>query len=133
MRAALHVPCHTAAMGGEEKLAEVLKNIEGLRLVELSDNCCGMGGSWGIKKDNDDKSVRLGEDRAREIKSKNVDAVITPCGMCSLQIGDLTRLRTIHPVQLLDEALRYAKVDRIKEDETPDEELDVDEDGEQGE
>ena len=127
MRAALHVPCHTAAMGGEEKLAEVLRKIEGLRLVELSDNCCGMGGSWGIKKDNDDKSVRLGEDRAREIKSKNVDAVITPCGMCSLQIGDLTRLRMIHPVQLLDEALRYGKESK-KEEETQEDDMDENED-----
>jgi len=109
MRAALHVPCHTSAMGGEDKLREVLKKIERLELVELSDNCCGMGGSWGIKRNNADKSIELGEERAWEIKTANVDTVITPCGMCSLQIGNLTKVKVIHPAQLLDEALRYAK------------------------
>jgi len=37
--------------------------------------------------------------------------------MCSLQIVDLTRLRTIHPVQLLDEALRYAKEGGTEEED----------------
>ena len=109
LRAALHIPCHTALQGGDEALHSVLGWIKGLELVELSDECCGMGGGWGLKRDNAAASKELGRKRAREIASKHVDAIITPCGMCALQLVDLTRIRTIHPVELLEEALQFGK------------------------
>ena len=109
MRAALHVPCHTARIEADDKLRRVLNKIEGLYIVELTDECCGMGGGWGLKNPNAEQSKELGRERAREIVVKNVDAIITPCGMCTLQLGSLTKLRTIHPIELLDEALRVGK------------------------
>ncbi len=119
LRAALHVPCHTYKIDGEEALRKVLAKIKGLEVVELSDECCGMGGSWGLKKTNAGASKELGLERAREIKSKNVEAIITPCGMCALQLKDLAKLRTIHPVELLDEAVRHARETRARETFAP--------------
>jgi len=109
LRAALHISCHEALLGADSALRSVLGRIKGLELVELTDECCGMGGGWGLKQTHAAASKELGRKRAREIASKYVDAIITPCGMCALQLVDLTKIRAIHPVELLDEALQFGK------------------------
>ena len=135
LRAALHVSCHESLLGVDKALRSVLGRIKGLEVVELADECCGMGGGWGLKRPNAWASKELGRKRAREIASKHVDAIITPCGMCALQLVDLTKIRTIHPVELLDQALQFGRKYRAKKvsEEISEEEVPVgDTESEQG-
>lgn len=105
-----HNPCHLRALGVDHDIVELLELIPGLHVRQYSDRCCGLGGIFGMKKDNFDLSMEIGKSLFREIKDSEVDGIATSCGACALQIFQGTLRRPIHPVSLL--AMAYRKRDR---------------------
>ena len=96
-----HNPCHLRALGVDHDIVELLELIPGLHVRQYSDRCCGLGGTFGLNKDNFDLSMEIGKSLFREIKDSEVDRIATSCGACALQIFQGTLRRPIHPVSLL--------------------------------
>jgi Fe-S oxidoreductase len=103
-----HHPCHLRALGAATDVVELLELIPGLRIRQYSDQCCGLGGTFGMKKDNFDLSMQIGSALFCEIKDSGVDEIATSCSACAMQIYQGTQKEGVHPVALLAKA--YQKI-----------------------
>ncbi|MBW2145415.1 MAG: anaerobic glycerol-3-phosphate dehydrogenase subunit C [Deltaproteobacteria bacterium] len=101
MRVAYHNPCHLKALGGGTEVRELLTLIPGIQWVEVPDSCCGLAGTFGMKKANFDLSAAIGASLFRAIREVRPHRVITGCGACQLQITHGTGIPAMHPIQLL--------------------------------
>jgi glycerol-3-phosphate dehydrogenase subunit C len=68
-------------------------------------DCCGLGGTFGFKKEKYDISQEIGKDLAGAISRLNPEIVLSDCEGCRMQIRHLTGLKVLHPVQVLRDAL----------------------------
>jgi len=101
-----HNPCHLRALGISKEPVELLNLIPGLKVKAMGDRCCGLAGTFGLKKGNYDLSMEIGKHLFEEIRQSNVEQVVTSCGSCAMQIAQGTGLKVVHPVTLLAEAYR---------------------------
>jgi len=105
-----HAPCHLKALGVTNEPVELMQLIPGLKVQKYSDKCCGMGGTFGLKSQNYDLSMKIGQRLFDEIAASNADRLVTGCGACGMQIRQGTLREAIHPMKLLAEAYRKAAV-----------------------
>jgi len=87
MRVTYHDPCHLArGQGITKEPREILKKIKGLEFVEMEEpnQCCGAGG--GVRSGKPEIAAALGKKKAEMIKKLNVDAVVTICPFCQINI-----------------------------------------------
>lgn len=98
-----HTPCHLKAqeIGGLQECLVGL--IPGIEIKKIADSCCGMAGTFGLKKKNYDLSLAIGDKLFREIKEAAADYVITGCGACKSQIAQAASAKVLHPIELLAE------------------------------
>jgi anaerobic glycerol-3-phosphate dehydrogenase C subunit len=101
-----HNPCHLRALGVVNEPVELLRLIPGVTVQVFSDGCCGLVGTFGMKKKNFDLSMAIGERLFREIVDSGVNEVSTSCGACKLQILQGTRREAVHPISLLASAYK---------------------------
>jgi glycerol-3-phosphate dehydrogenase subunit C len=84
---------------------EILRLIPGLIIDIVETDCCGMGGTFGFKKEKYEISQEIGRDLAEEIDRLKPDMVLSDCEGCRMQIRHLTGLKVLHPIQILRDAL----------------------------
>ncbi len=99
-----HNPCHLKVQNITEGPVTLIKMIPGLEVITVNTNCCGMGGSYGMKKANFDLSEKIAQKVWEDVKASGADTIITECGGCGLQIEAGTGMRAKHPIVLLNEA-----------------------------
>ncbi|MBN1879279.1 anaerobic glycerol-3-phosphate dehydrogenase subunit C [bacterium] len=104
IRVAVQQPCHARAAGIGEYPIRLLEMIPGMKVHRLEPRCCGIAGTYGMKKKNYEFSFKIGERLFREIRMVNPDLVVSACGTCRIQIEAATGFKTIHPASLLAEA-----------------------------
>ncbi|MGA2319098.1 MAG: heterodisulfide reductase-related iron-sulfur binding cluster, partial [Thermodesulfobacteriota bacterium] len=88
---------------------EILRLIPGLKIDNIEADCCGMGGTFGFKKEKYEVSQEIGRDLAEAIDRLNPEIVVTDCEGCRMQIRHLTGLKVLHPIQILRDALSEVK------------------------
>lgn len=101
-----HIPCHLKVQNLTKVGPDLLGLIPGLSLVKISANCCGMGGSYGMKKVNFERSVKIAQKVWEEAKGAGADLIATECGGCALQIEAGTGIGAVHPLVILSEAYK---------------------------
>jgi len=102
-----HNPCHLRALGVVTEPIELLRLIPGVSVQAFSDGCCGLVGTFGMKKKNFDLSMAIGKKLFEEIYESEVNEISTSCGACKLQIKQGTGREAIPPVSLI--AMAYTK------------------------
>jgi L-lactate dehydrogenase complex protein LldE len=102
-----HPTCHSLRMlGVGDRPTRLLRNVRGLRLVDLpkATECCGFGGTFAVK--NADTSVAMGADKARHVRSTGAEVVVAGDNSCLTHIGGvLSRQRSGVRVMHLAEVL----------------------------
>ncbi len=98
-----HVPCHLKTQGIGVLQESLVQLIPGMTIKKMEDSCCGMAGTFGLKKGNFDLSASIGKELFSRIKSSGADYVVTGCGSCKMQINQFTSAKVIHTVELLSE------------------------------
>jgi L-lactate dehydrogenase complex protein LldE len=102
-----HPTCHSLRMlGVGDRPTRLLRNVRGLRLLELPNatECCGFGGTFAMK--NADTSVAMGADKARHVRSTGAEVVVAGDSSCLTHIGGvLSRQRSGVRVMHLAEVL----------------------------
>ena len=96
-----HAPCHLKALGVTREPIELMQLIPGVKVHPYADQCCGMGGTYGLKSKNYDLSMKIGQRLFDEIVSSDVDRLVTGCGACAMQIRQGTLRGSMHPLKLL--------------------------------
>ena len=77
-----------------------------MELVEIEDSCCGIAGTFGMKKENFDLSMKIGSKLLAEIETAKPEMVLSGCGTCQIQILQGTGKEVIHPIVLLNKAYK---------------------------
>ena len=104
-RIAYHTACHMQRMGWQLYSIELLRMIPGLDLVELEQECCGISGTYGFKKENYERSQAIGSTLFNLIEQAHVEAVSTDCETCKWQIEMSTHLPVENHISILVDAL----------------------------
>jgi L-lactate dehydrogenase complex protein LldE len=104
---AYHPTCHSLRVTrvGDAPL-ELLRNVRGLRLVELprAEECCGFGGTFSVK--NAETSTAMLADKCASVVASGADVCTAVDGSCLMQIGgglsrNDTGVRTLHLAEIL--------------------------------
>jgi glycerol-3-phosphate dehydrogenase subunit C len=82
----------------------LLGELPGLEVVDLNAGCCGMAGTFGMKTDNYDLSLSVGEPLFQRVVQVAPDIIVSECSTCRMQLAHATGLPVIHPIRLLAEA-----------------------------
>jgi len=102
---AYHIPCHLRAIGIGYPAARIFAKIPGLQYSILDDNCCGLSGSYGFKKKNQETAQKVGALAAKEILKTGSTALVSDCGACRMQLSHLTGLPALDPSEIISESL----------------------------
>ncbi len=94
---AYHVPCHLKAQNIGYKSKELLELLPGAS-VTLVDRCSAHDGTWGMKKEYYELSMKTGRKLFDEIEQAGADAVATDCPLAGLQIAHGTGKAPRHPI-----------------------------------
>ena len=112
----LHGHCHQKALVGVDKTAKVLDTLlSGSKVNVIPSGCCGMAGSFGYEKEHYKTSLAIGEmnlfpavRKAVSVSSDVPVIVAAPGTSCRQQIMDGTRIKAVHPIEIL---YRFFKID----------------------
>lgn len=110
---AYHVACHMQKLGWTLYSVGLLKMIPGLKLTVLEQECCGIAGTFGFKKENYDFSKKIGEKLFRKIADSGADSVVTECETCKWQIESNTAHKVFNPIEVILEALDIEKTKEL--------------------
>ena len=100
-----HTPCHMERMGWTVYSTSLLRMIPGVNFQMLDSQCCGIGGTYGFKRENYPISQKIGENLFRQIEESKADYVATDCETCKWQIEMSTNAKVLNPISILAEAL----------------------------
>lgn len=104
-KVAYHTACHMERMGWTIYSTQLLKMIPGLDFMMLDSHCCGIAGTYGFKKENYERSQKIGAPLFQQIKEVNPDHVSTDCETCKWQIEMSTGYPVMNPISILADAL----------------------------
>lgn len=105
LKIAYHTPCHLEKLGWEYYSIELLRQIPNVELTVLKPNCCGIGGTYGFKKENYENAQKIGASLFKEIEDGNFDFVASDCETCKWQIEMSTSKKCLHPLTVFAQAL----------------------------
>ena len=113
-----HLPCHQRALMEEDPDSEIpgvklLKLIPGLQVETIKKGCSGMAGTYGLKRRNYHRSLRMGLQLIQAMRSPTIMAGTTECSTCKIQMEQGTTKPTIHPVKIM--ALGYGLMPELED------------------
>jgi glycerol-3-phosphate dehydrogenase subunit C len=99
---AYQLPCHLRAQNMGTKSADVLR-LTGAE-VETIERCSAVDGTWGMKKEYFELSMKVAEPLFRDIGTARAERVATDCPLAAIQINQGTGRTAQHPIQVLADA-----------------------------
>jgi anaerobic glycerol-3-phosphate dehydrogenase C subunit len=107
-----HLPCHQRALGNEVPAMRLLRLVPGLQVDLLDKGCSGMAGTYGIKRKNYKRSLRMGFPLINAMRSTDIIAGTTECSTCKIQMEQGTTKPTVHPIKIL--AMAYGLMPELE-------------------
>jgi Fe-S oxidoreductase len=99
---AYQLPCHLKAQNLGTRSADVLR-LTGAE-VETVERCSAVDGTWGMKKEYFQLSLKLADPLFKSIEAAQPDRVATDCPLAALQIHQGTGRAAEHPIRILASA-----------------------------
>jgi len=101
-KVAYQLPCHLKAQNMGTKSADLLR-LTGAT-VETIERCSAVDGTWGMKKEYFELSMKLAEPLFKDVRAAEATRVATDCPLAALQIKQGTGVEARHPIRILAEA-----------------------------
>jgi len=102
---AYHAPCHLKAMRIGLPAVDILRRIPSLRVQIIDEGCCGMAGTYGMKRAHFDTSMAIGKRLLNRLADASIDYGVTDCSTCKMQMQFGAAKTTLHPLKLLAGAM----------------------------
>jgi len=103
---AYHTSCHLRAQRDIKTVSyDLLKQIPDLETEKVVDTCCGISGSWGMKRENYEASMKIGNPMFETVNQEKIDFGLTDCPTCAMQLEHGTKKDISHPVVLLNKSI----------------------------
>jgi Fe-S oxidoreductase len=100
-RVGYHQPCHLRALDVGLPGHDLIRLIPELDVEFINRGCSGMGGTYGLGRDQFRTSLRAGRELLRRLKDHDIEIGSTECGACRMQMEQGVTKRTLHPIKLL--------------------------------
>ncbi|HLG22925.1 MAG TPA: anaerobic glycerol-3-phosphate dehydrogenase subunit C [Candidatus Manganitrophaceae bacterium] len=97
------IPCHLRDQNIGYKSRDLMKLIPGTT-IDVIEKCSAHDGTWGIKKEYFDDSMRTAKPLFKAIEEGRPDVVATDCPLAGMQILQGTGKKPLHPIQILKKA-----------------------------
>ena len=98
-----HVPCHLRVQNMGQKTRELLEMIPGTRVTTV-ERCAGHDGTWGVKSEYFENSMKIGRPVFRQMAEAGPDYVSSDCAIAGRHIlqgmGEATAQKQ-HPLTLV--------------------------------
>jgi glycerol-3-phosphate dehydrogenase subunit C len=107
-RVSYHIPCHSRVQNVGQKTREMLELIPGTE-VNTVERCAGHDGTWGVKREYYDNSMKIGRPVFRQMAGTQPDWISSDCPIAGRHIrqgmGDEAKAaERAHPLTLLRKA-----------------------------
>ena len=99
-----HAPCQQQGHGIGKPALDLFALVPELRVVESDATCCGVAGTYGLKREKYDIAMKVGAGLFAQIADAAPDRAVCDSETCRWQIEHATGVRTVHPVELLHRA-----------------------------
>lgn len=96
-----HAPCQQQGHGIGKPALDLLEQIPDLNVIELSHSCCGIAGTYGVKREKYDIAMSVGAGLFADIAEIGPDLAVCDSETCRWQITHATGRPCVHPVELL--------------------------------
>lgn len=104
MTVGYHTPCHLGAMKVGRPSVTLTRLIPELTVEVIEAGCCGLAGTFGFQAKNFDVSMSAGQRLGQALRSPQLDAGMTECATCKMQMELSGHKPTWHPIVLLSRA-----------------------------
>jgi glycerol-3-phosphate dehydrogenase subunit C len=112
-----HAPCQLRSHGIGLPAMDLFALVPGLRAVDMDHDCCGIAGTYGLKKEKYDIAMRVGDELFRRIEASGAAETACDSETCRWQISSATSRPSRHPVEIL--AAAYAAADTTRDTPPP--------------
>jgi Fe-S oxidoreductase len=107
-KVAYHIPCHSRVQNVGQKTREMLEMIPETAVTTV-ERCAGHDGTWGVKKEYFEQSMKIGGPVFRQLAQANADYVSSDCPIAGRHLmqgmgGDAKQAVKAHPLTLLRKA-----------------------------
>lgn len=99
-----HAPCQLKSQGMGMPAPEVLRLIPGLTVAESGATCCGIAGTYGLKKEKYEIAQAVGKPLFDMVRDTNQDLALCDTETCRWQIQKGSGVRTEHPIWMVHKA-----------------------------
>ena len=96
-----HAPCQQRGHGIGKPALELLELVPGLRVIELDVECCGIAGTYGLKREKYAIAMDVGRRLFSEVAAVEPDLAACDSETCRWQISHGSGVGAVHPVELL--------------------------------
>jgi glycerol-3-phosphate dehydrogenase subunit C len=99
-----HPPCQLRAHRIGRPALDVLALVPGLRLAESNADCCGIAGTYGLKREKYQIGMDVGAGLFDFVRHSGSDLALCDSETCRWQITHGSGVATQHPIEILREA-----------------------------
>ncbi|MGH2946580.1 MAG: anaerobic glycerol-3-phosphate dehydrogenase subunit C [Solirubrobacteraceae bacterium] len=99
-----HAPCQQQGHGIGKPALDLLALVPELRVVESDATCCGVAGTYGLKREKYDIAMKVGSGLFAQIADASADRTVCDSETCRWQIEHATSVPSVHPVEMLHRA-----------------------------
>ena len=103
-----HAPCQLRGHGIGLPALDLFALVPGLDAIDLDHDCCGVAGTYGLKKEKYDIAMAVGEPLFRKIREADAPRAACDSETCRWQIELATSTPVKHPIEILAEAYAAA-------------------------
>ena len=104
-----HIPCHLRAQNIGYKTRDVLTMLPETK-VRVVEECSGHNGTWAMKKENFEQSLKWGSRAFRAMAEGNPSVTCSDCPLAAIQIEQGTGRRPLNPMQILARSYRGERI-----------------------
>ena len=101
---AYHAPCQLQGHWIGKPALELMALIPGLQIHELDARCCGIAGTYGLKREKYRIAMDVGADLFGQIMASGAGLVACDSETCRWQIEHASKRPSVHPIELLHRA-----------------------------
>jgi glycerol-3-phosphate dehydrogenase subunit C len=99
-----HAPCQQQGHGIGKPALDLMALVPGLRTIESDATCCGVAGTYGLKREKYGIAMDVGAGLFAQVAATGPDRAVCDSETCRWQIEHATGVRTVHPVEILHRA-----------------------------
>jgi glycerol-3-phosphate dehydrogenase subunit C len=101
-----HAPCQLRSHGIGMPALDLFALVPGLRAMDMDHDCCGIAGTYGMKKEKYGIGMAVGAPLFEKVRSSGASEAACDSETCRWQIEKASSVRTRHPVEILLDAYR---------------------------